>query len=169
MKTNIVINISLPISCLAKFWFLIYGPKCCQPVKLKETTKFIFVMQINIEVFYKLILLFWVCIARLAQSIQIKKFSYLCKISRKAWVMNLLFYQQIDTNIFYKLILSLWVWKASYDQSSQNNKLANSLQYLSKEVTGEVDFFACKGALRFLTNQHYNFEWDDQAFPKFPK
>ena len=32
--------------------------------------KFIFGMQINIEAFYKLILLFWVCVAGLAQNAQ---------------------------------------------------------------------------------------------------
>ena len=43
----------------------------------KGMIKFIFGMQINIEVFYKLILSFWMCIARLAQIIQNKKFTYL--------------------------------------------------------------------------------------------
>ena len=46
--------------------------------------KFVFGMQINIEVFYKLILSFWVCPTRLAQSTQNKNFAYLCNISRKA-------------------------------------------------------------------------------------
>ena len=32
-KTNIVIDISPLIPYLAKFWFLIYGSKCCQPIK----------------------------------------------------------------------------------------------------------------------------------------
>ena len=50
--------------------------------------KFIFGMQINIEIFYKLILSFWVCIASFAQSIQNKKFARLCNISRKTWAMN---------------------------------------------------------------------------------
>ena len=46
--------------------------------------KFIFGMQINIEIFYKLILSFWVCATRHAQNTQNKKFGYLCNISRKA-------------------------------------------------------------------------------------
>ena len=37
--------------------------------------KFIFGIQINIKVFYKLILLFWVCVARHVQSIQNNKFA----------------------------------------------------------------------------------------------
>ena len=37
--------------------------------------KFIFGMGINIKVFYKFILSFWVCVARYAQSIQNNKFA----------------------------------------------------------------------------------------------
>ena len=46
--------------------------------------KFIFGMQINIEVFYKLILSFWVCATKNAPSTQNKKFAYVYNISRKA-------------------------------------------------------------------------------------
>ena len=38
--------------------------------------KFIFGMQIYIEVLYKLVLSFWVCVAIHTQSTQIKKFIY---------------------------------------------------------------------------------------------
>ena len=41
--------------------------------------KFIFGMQMNIEVFYKLIQSFWVCVTRRSQSTQNKKFAYLQK------------------------------------------------------------------------------------------
>ena len=37
MKTNIVIDISSPIPYLTNFWFLSYEPKCCWPVKLKNS------------------------------------------------------------------------------------------------------------------------------------
>ena len=39
MKTNIVIDISLPIPYLAKFWYSSYGPKCHQPIELKDSLK----------------------------------------------------------------------------------------------------------------------------------
>ena len=45
--------------------------------------KFIFGMQINIQVFYELMLSFWVCVARHTQSIQNKEIPYLCNISKK--------------------------------------------------------------------------------------
>ena len=47
--------------------------------------KFLFGMQINIEVFYNLILSFWVYVTRHVQSTQNKKFAYLCNMSRKAF------------------------------------------------------------------------------------
>ena len=108
MKTDIVIDISPPILYLVKFWVASYGPKCCQPIKLQDSLrcnilrkkwmmKCIFGMQINIEVFYNLILSFWVCVTKHSQSTQ-NKFAYLCNISSKAWEMKLIFCQQINTS-----------------------------------------------------------------------
>ena len=129
METNISIDISPPIPYLAKFWFLSYGPKCCQPIKLQNSLKCniskkkwmmkcIFGMQINIEIFYKLILSFWVCATRHVQNTQNKKFGYLCNISRKAceWGgrgggggAKMIFCQLMKTKVLYKLIVLLWV------------------------------------------------------------
>ena len=98
MKSNIVIVISSLFPYLAKFCFSSYGPKCCWPIKMqvslkynisrkKQIMKCIFGMQINIEVFYKLILSFYVCVVRYAQSTQINKFAYLCsrKPGKQSW------------------------------------------------------------------------------------
>ena len=126
MKTNIVIDISPPITYVAKFWFSSYGPKSCWPIKLQDSLKStisrkkgmmkrIFGMQTNIEVFYKLILSFWVCLARLAQSIQNKKFAYLCSISKKT-----LAFCQLINKIFYEVIISLWVCKTRHPLNTQN-------------------------------------------------
>ena len=90
-----------------------YGPKCYQPIKLQGSLKcnisrkkwmmnFIFGMQINIEVFCKLILLFLLCITSHVPSNQ-NKFAYLCSISRKASGMRLIFFLHINTKTFYKL------------------------------------------------------------------
>ena len=84
------IDISPTIPYLAKFWISSYGPKCCQSIKLQDSLigdisrkkcmmKLIFGLQINIKVFYKLIVPFWMCGARYAQSTQNIKFSYLQK------------------------------------------------------------------------------------------
>ena len=40
MKTNIVIDISPPMLYLAKFWFSVYRPKCCWPIKLQDSLSF---------------------------------------------------------------------------------------------------------------------------------
>ena len=88
--------------------------------------KSIFGMQINIDIFGNLIVSFWLCVVKHAQSTQNKRFPYLCKISRKAWGMKLIFYLQINT----KVSVSKY----------PKNKFAISLQYLKKEVIDEVDF-----------------------------
>ena len=86
-----------------------------------------------------MILSFWLCITRHAQSTQ-NKFTYFCSISRKAWAMKLIFYLQINTNIFYKLIVSLWMCMTRHAQSTQNNNFIISLQYLKENVKDGVDF-----------------------------
>ena len=67
--------------------------------------------------------------------------------------MKLIFCIQINIKVSYKLIFNTWGIKVSYkvilsllmgmikhSQSTQSNKLAVSLQYLKKEVRGEVQF-----------------------------
>ena len=80
MKSNIAID-------MGKFWVSSYGPKCCQPIKLQGSLKcnivrkkcmmkFIFCIQINVEIFCKAVLSFWLSGNRHAQSSQ-SKFAYL--------------------------------------------------------------------------------------------
>ena len=105
-------------------------------------------MQRNIEVSYRLILSFWVCIARHAQSTQNKKFAYLCNISRKAWRMKLFFCLQIKMKVFYKVIVPLV--STRFSQSTQNNKFAISLKYLKENRKNEVDFLLADKNQKFL-------------------
>ena len=130
METNIVVDISLPIPYLAKFWFSINGPKCCLPIKLQDffkcnisrkkwMMKYIFGMQIKIEVLYKLILSLWVCATRLSQSTH-NKFAYICNISTKSWRWSWFFCLQINTKV-------LWFCVARHAQSTQRNKFTISL------------------------------------------
>ena len=99
-------------------------------------------LQINIEVFYKLIPLIWLFVSRHAQNTQ-NKFAYLCKISRKTWRMKLIFCLQISTTIFSKFIALFFVCIVRSVQSIQYNKFTISLQYLKENVKDEVDFYAC--------------------------
>ena len=110
---------------------------CCHPIKIQDSLKCnisrkksmmkcVFCMQINIKVLHKLILSFWVCETRHAQSIQ-NKFAYLCNISSKAWEINLIFCLEINRKVFYKLIVSIWACLVRHTQSTQNNKFTISL------------------------------------------
>ena len=109
----------------------------------------IFGMQINIGVFYKLILSFWVCISRHARCTQNKKFACLCNISRKAWEMKLIFCQQMNTKALYKLIVSFWVFVARHGQSTQN-QFTMSLQYLKENLKDEVGFLPADKRQKFF-------------------
>ena len=126
-----------PVPYLAKFWFSNCEPKCCRPIRLQDflkynisrkkwTMKFIFGMRINIEVFYKLIISFWVCAARHGPSTQSNKFVYLGKITRKTRGKKLIFCLQINTKVFYKLVGSLCVCVVRHAQSTLNNKFGIS-------------------------------------------
>ena len=42
--------------------------------------------------------------------------------------------------VFYKLILSFWMCVTRHAQNTQNNMFAVSLQYLTKDLSDEVDF-----------------------------
>ena len=116
--------------------------------------KLIFGMQINKEVFYKLILSIWVFVTRHAKN---KRFAYLCNVSRKACRMKFIFCLQINTKVFYKLIVSLRVCNSRH---AQNSKFTISLRYLKKNVKDEADF------LKDLSNWYYHF-WC--VWPVIPK
>ena len=111
--------------------------------------KFIFCMQINIEVFYKLILSFWVSVTRHTQSTQ-NKFAYLCNISIKAWGIKLIFCLQIIIKAFYEMIVSHWVCIARHAQITQNNRFAICLQYVKENMKDEVDLLPADKRRRFL-------------------
>ena len=56
--------------------------------------------------------------------------------------MNLIFCVKINVTGFLKLLLSFLVCVARHAQITQNNKFAISLQYLKKESSDDIDFFA---------------------------
>ena len=131
MGTNIIVDIS-PSGKI-----LVFESKCCQPMKLhdclkfnilrkKWMIKFIFGMHINIEVFYKLIVSFRVCVNRHAQSTQNNKFSISLQYLQKSIGVKLVFCLQINAKIFCKVIVSFWVWIASMPKLLKTT----SLQYL---------------------------------------
>ena len=135
---------------------------------------FIFGMQIKIEVLYKLILSFWVCVTRHTRSKQNKKSAYLCNISRKEWVrggggVKFIFYLQIKTEVFYKLIVSLWVCVARHARSTQNNKFTISLYYLNENVKDKFVLLPTHKHQRFLQIAIIILDLCGQACLNYPK
>ena len=136
METNIVVDISPQISYLAKFWFSSYGSKCCQPIKLqgflkcniskkKWMMKFIFGLQINIEVFYRLYYHFGFVQLGMPKVPKMRSLDIFAITPEKR--CEVVFCMQMNAKVFYKLIVSLWVFLASHSQSTQNNKFTISL------------------------------------------
>ena len=177
MKTNIVLDISP--THLTKFWVSSYDPKCCQPIKLLDSLKcnivrerwmmkFIFCMQINIEIFFKVILSFWVSVTRHAQSTQ-NKFAYLCNISIKAWGMKLILCLQINPKVFYRMIVSFWVCVARQVQSTKNNQFTRSLQYLKEYMKDEVDFLPTDKCWSFFQIDTIILGFCEQTCPNYLK
>ena len=68
--------------------------------------KFIFCLQINMKVFYDLIVSPWLCVAKHAQSTQKLSLQYLFNISWKVGRVKLIFCLHISIKYFFKLILS---------------------------------------------------------------
>ena len=114
--------------------------------------KCIFGMKINIKVFYKLILSFWMCATRHTQSTQ-NKFAYLPNISKKAWEMKLIYCQQINTSFlqFDSITVSVFsqAWP-KYPKQQVYNIFALLLGKFDK-----VDFLPADKSQRFYYYYYY--------------
>ena len=130
--------------------------------------KFIFCRQINVEVFYQLMLSLWVSLTRRPQNTQ-NKILYLCNISIKAWGMKLVFCLQINIKVFYRMIVSLWMYIARYTQSTHNNKFTISLEYVKQNVKDEVELLPAGKRRRFLQTNTIILGVCGQACPYYPK
>ena len=114
--------------------------------------KFIFGMDINLKIFYMLIVPLWVCIARHAQSNQNNKFAISLQYLEENVKDEVVFLPvekrqrllQIDT-----IILDM-CGQACPNLYAQNNKLAISLQYFKKGVSDEFDFLHADKCESFL-------------------
>ena len=178
METIIVIYIS-PTN-VGKFWVSSYGPKCCQPIKLQDSLKcniirkkrmmkfIFFCMQINIEVFCKMILSFWVSLTSHSQSTQ-NKFAYLCNISIKTCGIKLIFRLQINTEVFYKMIVSRWVCLARQTQSTKNKPVYNIFVISQGKHEGWRWFLPADKCWRFFQIDTITLGVCDQASPNYLK
>ena len=108
----------------------------------------IFGMEINIKVFYKLILLFWVCATRHTQGTQ-NKFAYLSNISRKAWEMKLIFCLQINTSFLQVDSITLSLFSQACPKYPKQ-QVYNIFAISQRNMKDEVDFLPADKPQRFL-------------------
>ena len=99
-------------------------------------------MILDIKVFYKLVILFLLVIARHVQSTRNSKFVISLQYLEKEGRDEVDFCMEINIKLSCKLIPLILVDVARPAQITQNNQFAKSLQYLKKEVRDEVDFCA---------------------------
>ena len=131
--------------------------------------KFIFAMQVNMEVFYKLILSFWVCVVTHAQSAK-KRSLDISAISPKSIGDDVFFFcLQINTIVFYNMIVSLRVCVVWHAQSTQNIKFALSLQYFKEKIKDGGDILPADKRQRFLQINTIILVVCDHACPDYSK
>ena len=102
------------------------------------------------EVFHKLIVSFWVCVARYVQNTQNNKFA--------------ISFQYLKENLKDEVHFLLAVRHAHI---TQNNKVAISLQYFKKEVSDEIRFPHLDKHVSSLQIDTMIFDGNGQTFPKF--
>ena len=116
MKTSIVIDNSPPITYLEKFWFSSYGSKCCWPIKLQDSLNCNVSRKVNGEVYFwfgekhrnslQVDLLFWVFVARHAQSTQNNKFAISLQYLKENWKNEVDFLLADKHQNLFELVLS---------------------------------------------------------------
>ena len=127
----------------------------------------IFGKHIDIEIFYKLILSFYVCVIRHARSAQ-NKFTYFSNISRKAWEINLIFCLQI--NISFLQLDSITLGVLSQVCSKYSKQQVYTIFAISQgNVNYEVDFLPANKRQRFLQNGYCHFRCVWPGMPKLTK
>ena len=112
--------------------------------------RWFFCEQINLRGFFKLILSFWLCVARHTQNTQNNKFAVSLQYVKKdvsdeddsLHADNHESLLQIDTMILLEIV--------RHSQNSQNSKFSIFWQYLKKEVRNEVDFLHAGKRQSFL-------------------
>ena len=109
-----------------------------------------FCLQINTNVFYKLIVSLWLCLARHAQITQNNKFAISLQYCKKELSDEVDFLHTDKHESLLQIDGIILMGMVKHFQISQNSKFVMYLQYLNKEVKGCVCyifaslFFKCK-------------------------
>ena len=124
-------------------------------------------MQINLEVFSKVILSFGVSVTRHAQSTQ-NKFACLCIISIKAWGMKSSFCLQINTSFLQDDSITLGVISQT-GRKYQKQSVYNIFAISKGKNEGWSWFFGCWQMLKIFSNWYYRFRFVWPGMLKLPK
>ena len=152
---------------------------CCQPIKLQGSLKcnisrekwminFTFGMQINVEVFYKLILSFWLCIIRYYQSTQ-NEFAYLCGISGKAWVMKLILLAADKRKSLPQIENKIFGVHSHTCPKYPKQQVYNTFAISQGKHKGWVWLLSVDDCQRFLQSDTIILDMCDQTYPNYPK
>ena len=129
--------------------------------------KFIFGMQINIEVFCKVILSFWVSVTRHAQSTQ-NNFTYLGNISIKGWEWNWFLPADKHKSFLQDDSITFGVHNQT-GPKHQKQPVYNIFAISQGKHEGWSWFFACWQMLKAFSNWYYHFRCVWPGMPKLPK
>ena len=129
---------------------------------------FIFDTQINIEVFCRLMLSFWLIIIRNAQR-NPTKFAYLGSISRKATAIQLVFYLQINKKSFLQAdSIILGVPTQAFPKNTKE-PVYNIFSISKRKRKGWSLFLIAGNYRRFLQSDTIIFDVYCQTCPIYPK
>ena len=108
---------------------------------VESGVKLIFCLQINTNVFYKLLLSLWVCLARHAQTTQNNKFAISLQYLKKELSDEVDYLHGDKHESLLQIDSMILMGMVKHSQSSQNSIFAMSLEYLKKKVKDEVCLF----------------------------
>ena len=147
----------MPIPYLPKCWLSSYGLKCCQPIKLQYSLKYIILRKWNDEVYFG-------HTAKHQSLLQVDTIilQYLQKSVRR----KLIFCQQIKTKVFYKVIVLLWVCVCPKYPEQQ---VCNFSQFLKENRKDEVNFLPANKRQRCLQINTIILGVCGQACSNYPK
>ena len=139
------------------------------PEKREREEGEVFCLQINTNIFYKLIVSLWVCVARHAQSTQNNKCTIsFCNISRKTWRMNLIFCLQVNVKVSSNCYYHFRFVLPDIPKVPKITSLLFLCNILRKNWVMKL-IFCMQISMKACYKLILWFWRDGQVFPKFPK
>ena len=124
--------------------------------------KLIFCLQINVKVFFKLVLSFYVGVVRHAQITQNNKFAISFQY-KKELSDEIDFLHADKHESWLQIDVMILIGMVKHSQSFKNSEFAMSLQYLKKEVKDEIDFLLAGKHQSFIKVSKFQY-FGNQSF-----